>query len=120
MANNSNLKPFKKGYDSRRGSKPKGAKHLSTLIQEMTNDPDFHAMIQHPTKGYVEYQGPAIKAIVGAAINRAVSGDPRAMEWLAKNGWGKPEAEQSEELPQPILAILHQYPKREESTIVTA
>ena len=116
MAISSNLKPFKKGFDARRGSKPKGTKHLSTLIQEMASDPDFHTYISHPIKGYVEYQGMPIKAIVGTAITRAIAGDIRAMEWLARNGWGKPQAELDNELPQPILNIVHQCPRCNEAT----
>lgn len=114
MANNSNLKPFSKGFDVRRGQKPKGSKHISTLIQEMTSDPSFSTYIQDPAKGYVEYKGAPLKAIVGTVINRAIAGDLRAAEWIARHGWGKPIPEPAQELPKPILTILHQYPKREE------
>lgn len=91
MANNSNLKPFKPGYDSRRGKKPKGNKHLSTLIQEMATDPKFSTYLQDPSKGYIEYKGPAIEAIVATALRKAVAGDKDSREWIAKHGWRKQE-----------------------------
>ena len=119
MANTSNLKPFSKGYDSRRGSKPKGSKHLSTLIREMVSDPKFHTYIQHPSKGYEEYSGPAIVAIINAAIIRAVAGDYRSMEWIAKNGWGKPMPEPNEFQPPPKLIIEHVRTYRD-SPVVTS
>lgn len=93
MANEDNLKPFRKGYDARRGSKKKGSKHLSTLIQEMANDPKFTTYLQDPIKGYGEYKGPAIKAIVITALRRAAAGDKDSREWIAKHGWWKHEPE---------------------------
>lgn len=105
MANATNLKPFAKGYDARRGRKPKGTKHLSTLIQEMMNDPKFETYIQDIKQGYVPYKGPAVKAIIQVMMVRAIAGDTRACEWLAKHGWGKVEPEQVEPTPNPIRFI---------------
>lgn len=104
MANNSNLKPFKSGYDPRRGKKPKGSKHLSTLIQEMANDSNFKTYLQHPKQGYIEYKGPAINAIVATALQKAVAGDKDSREWIAKHGWWKQEADNAPP-PNPIQFI---------------
>lgn len=87
MANESNLKPFKKGHDERRGSKPKGTRHISTWIQEMSQDESFQVYLQHPTKGYVEFKGAPLKAIIQTALHKAAAGDKDAREWLAKHGW---------------------------------
>lgn len=103
MANNANLKPFRKGHDTRRGRKPKGTKHLSTLIQEMLNDPKFETYVQDMRQGYVLYKGPAVKAIIQVMIVKAIAGDTRACEWIAKHGWGKVEPEHIQPPPSPIL-----------------
>lgn len=95
MANNTNLKPFKKGYDARRGHKPRGSKHLSTIILEMANDPKFSTYLQDPAKGYMEYKGPAINAIVVTALQKAVAGDKDSREWIAKHGWWKQDIDNS-------------------------
>lgn len=77
----------------------KGSKHLSTHIQEMLNDEDFEVYLQHPTKGYVEFKGAPIKAIVKVALTKAAAGDDKAREWLAKYGYGqKFEVEHSGEI----------------------
>lgn len=84
MANEENLKPFVKG-DPRRINKPKGAIHLSTHIQNALNDPDFELKLKD---GSILKEMP-IKAIIKTAIAKSVSGDTRAMEWLAKHGYGE-------------------------------
>lgn len=105
MANNRNLKPFQQGFDPRRGKKPKGVKHLATLIQEMSNDPKFRAYMQDPKQGYIEYKGPAIQAIVSVALQKAVAGDKDAREWIAKHGWAKQELDPLKIDPNPIQFI---------------
>lgn len=84
MANNQNLKPFNKGYDPRRGSKPKGSKHISSHIRELLEE------------GVIEYKLPdgtfarstPMKAILNVLVNKAVGGDLRAIDLLAKHGYG--------------------------------
>jgi hypothetical protein len=88
MANTSNLKPFNKGYDSRRGAKPKGSKHLSTWIQELMTDDGFEATILDAKNGFTNYKGAPIKAVIQVAIIKAVDNDAKAREWLAKYGYG--------------------------------
>lgn len=114
MANPQNLKPFNKGADPRRGSKPKGSKHLSTWIQELLNDEGFEIGMLDSNRGYILYKGAPIKAIVGVAIQRALN-DPKDgikwATWLATFGYGrKVEVEPNRGLPQPILLIKHSRP----------
>lgn len=104
MANEQNLKPFKQGYDPRRGTKPKGAIHLSTRIQNMLNDPDFEQKLKD---GSV-IKGAPIEAIIKVAIAKAMSGDVRLMEWLAKHGYGT-NINVSGDSENPIQMLLRSY-----------
>lgn len=91
MAKEDNLIPFKPGHDPRRGKKPKGAKHLSTHIQDMLNDPNFEAMILDSKEGFVKYKGTPIEAIIAVAIQKALFDKEKGQqwaEWLAKHGYG--------------------------------
>lgn len=85
---NGNLIPPKKGEVRNPNGKPKGTKHISTWIQEMLNDEEFVTYLQHPTKGYEEFKGAPIKAIVKTAMIKAANNDAPAREWLAKHGYG--------------------------------
>lgn len=99
MAGIDNLKPFKPGYDPRRGTKPKGAIHISTHIQNMLNDEEFSIWLADPREGFVEYKGAPMKAIIKTALIKAAAGDKDAREWLAKYGYGqKLEVEHSGEI----------------------
>lgn len=89
MAGQDNLKPFKPGVDPRRGSKPKGAIHLSTHIQNMLNDEEFERLIPDQIEGYRKEKGAPIKAIIKTAMIRAEAGDQKWADWLAKYGYGQ-------------------------------
>jgi|GEM_PF-2015059 len=93
MANADNLKPFNKGYDPRRGHKPKGTKHLSTHIQEMLHDKNFTMELEDGTI----FRGAPLGAILTVMARKAIAGDIRASEWLAKNGYGTKVIVDSEE-----------------------
>lgn len=69
------------------GVNKKGSKHLSTWIQQLGEDEDFQVYLQDPVKGYVEYKGAPVKAVVETAWRKAAAGDKDAREWLAKHGW---------------------------------
>ena len=81
-----NLKPFTGADDPRRGRKPKGAKHINTYIQELLADPEFTAKIRI---GYEikEFKGAPVKAIIQAQMIKAIEGDTKAFDSLAKYGW---------------------------------
>lgn len=85
MANEQNLIPAKKGEVRNPKGKPKGTLHLSTHIQNALNDPEFELKLKD---GSIMREMP-IKAIIKTAIAKSVSGDTRAMEWLAKHGYGE-------------------------------
>lgn len=75
---------FKPGQSGNpKGPKP-GYKHISTHIQEMLNDPDFELKLK---TGEI-LKGAPLTAIIKTAVAKSISGDTRAMEWLAKHGYG--------------------------------
>ena len=92
MANEENLKPFNKGYDVRRGSKPKGSKHVSTYIRELLEDIE----IDYTYNGK-NVRGTPLEAIIKAGIIKAIKGDLRAAEMLIKYGYGPPKEEMTQE-----------------------
>lgn len=76
---------WKPGQSGNPKGKPKGTKHLSTYIQEALTDPNFELKLKD---GTILREMP-IKAIIKTAVAKSVSGDTRAMEWLAKHGYGE-------------------------------
>lgn len=84
--------------------KPKGSKHINTWIQELLEDEEFETQIQ---EGYriVEYKGAPIKAIIKAQMIKAVNGDTKAFDSLAKYGWSqKTETDLNiKQMPQSLL-----------------
>jgi len=66
------------------GKAKKGSKHISTHIRNMLNDPNFELKLEN---GEV-IKGAPMEAIIKTAIAKAVSGDIRAFDILAKRGWG--------------------------------
>lgn len=93
MPNPQNLIPITsetaKQLGSKGGSNKKGKKHLTTWIQELLEDEAFEAGILDAKKGYVEYKGAPIKAIVQVATVKAVNGDLKAADLLMKYGWAQ-------------------------------
>ena len=75
---------WKPGQSGNPAGKPKGTKHLSTYIQEALTDENFELKLKD---GSILKEMP-IKAIIKTAVAKSVSGDTRAMEWLAKHGYG--------------------------------
>lgn len=76
-------------YGAKGGKNKKGSKHINTWIQQFMEDESFEANILDAKKGIIEYKGAPVKAIVGVAIVKAVNGDAKAMDWLAKYGWSQ-------------------------------
>lgn len=76
---------FKPGESGNPAGKPKGTKHLSTHIQDLLDDEAFS-----PEKvSGKEYSGTPMKAIIVTAITKAIDGDNRWADWLAKYGYGE-------------------------------
>lgn len=95
MAKTDNLTPFQEGEErakeagSKGGSNKKGSRHLSTLIRELADDIDWDlTTLKDKEKMKTLYGSNGWKAIVYVATTKAISGDTKAMDWLAKNGFG--------------------------------
>lgn len=99
---------FKPGQSGNPAGRPKGSKNLSTLIQNMLMDEEFTTMLPDARDGWKEFKGAPAKAIVHTAMIRAIQGDLKAAEWLAKYGHGtKVEVDATiHEAPIPLLAGL--------------
>lgn len=80
---------FQPGQSGNPAGKPKGTKHISTWIQEMSEDEEFSTYLQDAREGFKEFKGAPIRAIINTALVKAVAGDKDAREWLAKYGWRK-------------------------------
>lgn len=91
MANEDNLKPFTGADDPRRmNGKPKGTKHLSTIIRELADDIDWSkTTLNNKEELAKKYGKNGFKAMAYVAFTKAMTGDTRAMEWLAKHGYGE-------------------------------
>lgn len=88
MPKEDNLTPFDstraKEMGAKGGRAKKGSKHISTYIQEMMTDPNFELKLKDGTI----IKGAPMAAVIKTAIAKAVSGDTRAFDILAKRGWG--------------------------------
>lgn len=106
MPNPENIKPPTHNEAVERGRKgglaKKGSKHLSTYIQEALTDENFELKLKD---GTILKEMP-IKAIIKTAVAKSVSGDTRAMEWLAKHGYGE---KINLEINDPRKEILEKY-----------
>lgn len=93
MAKEDNLTPFTKENAAKMGAlggkNKAGTLHLKTLIQNIGNDIDWHKTTLKDKAAMKErYGNNAWKALIYVAFTKAMAGDPKAMEWLAKNGYG--------------------------------
>lgn len=110
MSKEDNLKPFTSDNAAEMGAKggkaKKGSKHISTWIQDMLNDEEFETLLSHPTKGYIEFKGAPLKAIIQTAMRKAIGGDKQWADWLAIHGYG---TKQVLEVNDPRKEILERY-----------
>jgi len=71
------------------GRAKKGSLHLSTIIQEIAEDIDWSkTTLKNKAEFKERYGKNGWKAIVYVAVTKAITGDVKAMDWLAKNGYG--------------------------------
>lgn len=103
MANNENLIPFTGADDPRRGRKPKGSIHLSTRIQRMLDDDEFTTELVAKGGKRIAFKGNPAEAIIKTAILKAMSGDTKWAEWLAKHGFGTKQIHEIQGNPVDIL-----------------
>lgn len=91
---------WKAGQSGNPNGKPKGTKHLSTWIKEVMENENFKYNLRTKT----DIKGAPIQAIITVLINKAVNGDIKAFDLLAKYGYGtKLEDHADKPLPIPIL-----------------
>jgi hypothetical protein len=95
------------GISGNPSGKPKGTKHISTWVQELLESEDFECQFVNGTL----FRGAPIKAIIQTAIIRAIMGDMRALDLLAKYGYGTKVDITSRSVPVPILGGLSLRPK---------
>lgn len=95
MANPDNLTPFVEGEEraaeaGAKGGKAKtGSKHLANLIRQIGSDIDWEKTNQKDKAALKERYGKnGWQAVVYVAFTQAISGDMKAMDWLARNGFG--------------------------------
>ncbi len=84
MSNSDNLMPWKPGQSGNPAGKPKGTKHLSSWIRELLEDESFTAKLANGKTA----KGAPVKALVQSLIIRALDGDTKAFDLLAKYGYG--------------------------------
>jgi hypothetical protein len=87
-----NLKPFDSDSARKAGQKSSkaGSKHLKTLIQDIGNNIDWDkTTLKDKSQMKEMYGNNAWKALTYVAFTKAMAGDPKAMDWLAKNGYGQ-------------------------------
>lgn len=72
------------------GTNKKGSKHLSTLIREIGENIDWDkTTLKDKEKMKENYGNRAWDAVVYVAFTKGMAGDIKAMDWLAKNGYGQ-------------------------------
>ena len=111
MANAQNLIPWKPGQSGTPTGKPKGTKHLSKCIREAIEDATYKQKLED---GQLIAEMP-VKAIVSALIAKAIAGDYKAIDLLAKYGYGTKMDVTSDDkpLPVPIMGGLSGFSMRD-------
>ena len=80
---------FKPGQSGNPNGVPKGTKHLKTIIQDIGHNIDWDKTTLKDKAAMKErYGNNAWKALTYVAFTKAMAGDTKAMDWLAKNGYG--------------------------------
>jgi hypothetical protein len=96
---------FKPGQAGSPAGEPKGAISLSARIQRMLNDEDFEIYLPNSRDGLREFKGAPAEAIIRTAIIKAIQGDMKCADWLARYGYGT-KAELFGEDGSPIKAVV--------------
>lgn len=71
------------------GRAKKGSRHLSNLIRELAENIDWDlTTLKDKESLKKQYGKQGWKAVVYVAFTKSMAGDVKAMDWLAKNGFG--------------------------------
>lgn len=105
---------FKPGVSGNPAGLPKGTKHINTWIQEIVTDPEFEATIVDPKKGFVEYKGAPLIAILKSLSHIALTHPDygvrlKSMDMLMKYGWptkNEVTGADGEALAMPVVRII--------------
>lgn len=102
MANQQNLLSWAKGQSGNPNGRPKGSKNISTRIR------DYLESDQKIIYKSNEWRGNPIDLMISVYVHKAIDGDIKAMEFLAKYGYGPIDKIQatSKLLPIPILEVI--------------
>lgn len=72
------------------GRAKKGSRHLSNLIRELAENIDWDlTTLKDKESLKKQYGKQGWKAVVYVAFTKSMAGDVKAMEWLAKHGYGQ-------------------------------
>ena len=96
---------FKPGQSGNPNGRPKGAISLSTRIQNMLNDENFETYLPDARDGFKHFKGAPAQAIIQTAMIKAMQGDTKSADWLAKYGYGT-KVELSGEDGGPVSAVV--------------
>lgn len=78
-----------KELGSKGGKNKAGSKHLSTIIRELADDIDWDkTTLKNKDELKAKYGKNGFKAVAYVALTKAMTGDTKAMDWLAKYGYG--------------------------------
>lgn len=98
---------FQQGQSGNPDGKPKGSIHLSTHIQNILNDNKFFENItDEDIKDKFKKSGIPVKAIIQAMLMKAIDGDSKAFDVLARYGYG---TKQTIEFADPVDGLLEKY-----------
>ncbi len=102
---------WRKGRSGNPLGKPKGTKNLSSLIKDALESDEFN----YHLKGNNVDLGSPIEVIVHVLIERAMHGDLKAFDLLARYGYGAKVTVSPYELPTPILSSISLMTNADES-----
>jgi len=78
---------WKPGESGNPAGKPKGARHWSTIVQELLNV-ETELLIQKGPYDFATEMGIPAEVITRTMIRKAVAGDVKAAAWLKDTGYG--------------------------------
>lgn len=104
---------FQPGVSGNPAGKPKGTRHLSTVIQELMDDENFELKLKD---GKI-LKGRPSRKLAEVMYSLGISGNVKAADWLAKHGYGTKQIHEFE--TNPIDGILDKYGLKPDATTPT-